>query len=164
MARRKRLLKGKKNQAILYYSLLGGAILGGLYLFRKATAGARIDWFTKGLKIQGGLTNPKLYYLVDIVNPANNSITVNNIYLNFFYNGTPIGRIFYNEPLTIPANQTVTASILVKFSVGLIFLIKDLITNLRTPLTIRMAGGIKAEKINIPIDDNIIISPADYLQ
>jgi LEA14-like dessication related protein len=159
MARRRRIFKSNKKQKALYYTLIGGAVLGGLWLIRKAAGGSRIDWFTKGVKIKNG----KLYYLVDIINPSNSTVTVNNIYLNFYYKTTPIGRIFYNEPLVIPANQTVTASILVKFSYGLIYLIKDLITNLRTPLNIRMSGGIKAEKINIPIDDNIIISPSDYL-
>ena len=156
----RKLFKSRRKQKTLYGALVGAAIIGAFYLFKKVAGGSRLDWFTKGFKIEKG----KFIYIVEIVNPSNASITINNIFLNFYYADSIIGRVFYNETLTIPSNQTVTARIQVKAApYGLAMMIKDLIVSLRRPLPLRITGGIKAEKVNIPIDETFVINPADYL-
>ena len=156
----KKLFKSKKNQKIFYYGLIGAAVIGGLYLIKKGAAGSRIQWYSKKFKISGG----KLFYFVDIINPSNSGITLNNIFLNFYKDNYLLGRVFFNTVTTIPANSQVTISIPVTVApVGIALLIKDLITNIKGPIKIRITGGVKAENVNIPIDEKMTINPSDYI-
>lgn len=159
MAKRRKLSRLKK-QTYLYYSLVGAAVIGALFLIKKGSSLARIDWFSKGFKIQGG----KLFYRVEIINPGSAPATINNVFLTFYKDNYLLGKVFFNTNTTIPANNMVVANIPVDVApVGILLLIKDLIQNIKAPIPLRISGGIKVDNINIPIDEKLSINPTDYI-
>lgn len=149
----------KMNKGLMY-GLIGIATIGLLTLFRKGATLTRIKWYGKSFKLTGG----KLYYKVEVINPSSGSITLNNIFLDFYVANFLIGKIFFNTTTNIPSNSKVDLNLPIDIATGgIALLIADITKNLYEGVSIRVTGSVKADNIAIPVDEKIALNYKDYI-
>ena len=138
--------------------LVGAAIIGVVLLLRRGSAMAQAKWYGKNFWIQGD----KLFYKVEVVNPASAPVLLNNVLLDIYKDEFRLGNIFFNTPTNIPGNGIVSLNLPVSINyAALVLMIADLTKSIGQPISLRVSGSVKINNIPILVEEKINIKFSD---
>lgn len=131
--------------------LIFGAIAAVFY-YRKYAAAGKLQFLPKSAKISQG----KLYFVLDVVNPTQTQLVMNNLFVSFYDGKNYLGRAEITTKITIGPSQTTTLNIPIQLNGGgLVYFAANILTGKSNSLT--YSGTINSEGIDVPINDTIKI-------
>jgi LEA14-like dessication related protein len=138
-----------------------GIVLGigllAIYLGRKYSAGNKLQFFPSSVSYSGKKVSEfRLIFSMDVVNPSFTSLKVNNIFCNIYDQKNQLGRISVTTPQIIPANSTTTLNLPIQLNYGaVIYFLYEVIA--KGKKSIKVSGTINSEGIEVPIDLDVPI-------
>ena len=141
--------------------LLVGAV-GLAYLVRKKVHTAeKLKFLPQGVKITGKFPNYKVFFLLDITNPTDEPLNVDNIFADISVSGSVLGKVQRTKPFQIKPSRTTAVSLPVIISTGnipaLIKIVAGIIKGTKNIVT-KVTGMINAEGVETEINQTYKLS------
>lgn len=124
------------------------------YYFQKARTANQLQFFPQKANIEGG----KFYFYLEVLNPTMTPLTVNNIFLSFYYTTaagqTFLGRTQITQPVTITKNGSTVLRLPITVAPGA--LITAIAAALQGKLSsMKISGTVTAEAVQMQVDETI---------
>jgi len=146
-----------KKSSLFIPVAVAAVALGGAYFYSKAAGYESLNYYPKGFKFTGGLLNPKLTYIMDVVNPTTKTLTLNNIFGNVYVGEKMIGRIEYIQKTFFKTGTTTVGVPVILFSGGVVSALVALLQGANPML--KILGTVNAEGFIVPMNQEIPLTP-----
>lgn len=137
-------------------NLLPLALLGaGLYFFKGSKTAEKLEFFPK--KFHYDKQNKQLLFIMDILNPTNNRLTVDSVFAGVMSNDIKIGSIERGESFTLEKNKRTEVRFPVKpVGLGILQAVAKAIKGEKQAFSI--VGMVHALGVDTPINEEIPFS------
>ena len=153
----------KRNNTPLVLLVLAGAAAAFYFFRNKKAAGENLRFEPVDIAIDSARSRQslwtRLYYKVKInlINPEQANVNVNNVLLNATTNGRPLGTLTSSQKFSVPAqgNQIIQLDTSIS-TLGAASTIINVIRN-RQPLTINIVGYVDTDLGRVTINFNKVV-------
>lgn len=141
------------QKSSLPYIIGGGAIAFLLYTAYKAKAVSNLLFFPGNVLSMGFMgANPVMTFNMSIQNTSSLPVTVNGLAGNLFSNGTLVGNVSLDGPITVPANTRVYQTFEAQFLlIGIVNNIIRAFQNNNFTQAMQLEGFANVSGLQVPI-------------
>lgn len=139
--------------------LTAGALFGGYYLYQKYHTAVSLSYKLASLSFGSIVIGQPLPVVIEfsLINPTNQTLTLNGITGNISVNGTFLSTINSTTAITVPANSSINYP--VNFSVSVGSTLNQILNFFKAPgsTNVNFLGTVNSEGLAVPFSDSVTV-------